>query len=400
MKLLDGTVIPSSFRAKSFDSGHGAYGVGKQNNLKIGTIIAVRYIDSTEGLQESKMNTSEGDSGIAYETVYDVKVDDMLYRPFIVNGCRMIQPFFGPNNYFEVIHESTASGTGFIEKTMFQQAAESLAGARCVLLFLEGESGAPVILGFLTHPSRKSKITKDKEIQMGFEFNGFGATIDKDGAFTLTAAGPFVPAINVPIGPIVETGIRVDPVNGPLTIAIDKQFNFTLTDIAGQIISVTHDSLVSGIIALDNGSDSIKISKAAAGGTIAIISSKTFSEACMEYTLDASTTAAITTKTLTIAADVSTEITTKNFKLQADIGAEINGAQVKIAAQTTFALECATMKLKGATGELLAILDEIFTGLGGCTVASPVGPCAPLQGAPQWAASVAAALIKLKGLMG
>lgn len=400
MKLSDGTVIPSSFRAKSMDLNHGVDKIAKQNNLKIGTVVAVRYIDSSYGLQSSQVQNSDGSQGSAYETVYDVKVDDMMYKPFMYSGCRVLKSFFGPNNYYEVIHESADLSPTYTERTLYLQQPESLAGARCVLLFLEGEATAPVILGFLNHPARKSKITNDKGVHLGFEFNGINVTIDKDGAFTLLAAGPLLPPASVVGVPLPEINIRKDPINGPLKISIDSQFNFSIEDVAGQYIKINHDTPLAGTIDVGNGSDSISIKKALAGGTITITSSKALDESCMNYTLDASLDASITTKKLTIGADVSTEVTTKTFKLDSGISTEIKTAQMKINCQATFALETATMSFKGAAGELLAILSDIFTGLGSCTVASPVGPCAPIQGAPQWAAQVQLALVKLKALMG
>jgi hypothetical protein len=382
------------------DLSHSIDKLSRHNNLKIGTIVAVRYIDTKEGLQASQVQNSEGSQGSAYETVYDVKIDDMMYKPFMYSGCRVLKSFFGPNNYYEVIHESADLSPTYTERTLYAQQPESLAGARCVLLFLEGEATAPVILGFLNHPARKSKVTNDKGVHLGFEFNGINVTIDKDGAFTLLASGPLLPPASAIGVPLPELDIRKDPINGPLTIAIDSQFNFSLTDVIGQMISVTHDSPLTGIIEVGNGSDSISIEKAVAGGTISIISSKSLSESCMDYVLDASLSADITTKTLKIGADVSTEITTKTFKLDSSVSAEIKTAQMKINCQATFALETATMSFKGAAGELLSILNDIFTGIGSCTVASPVGPCAPMQGAPQWAAQVQLALVKLKALMG
>jgi hypothetical protein len=192
----------------------------------------------------------------------------------------------------------------------------------------------------------------------------------------------------------------MDPINGPLTIMIDKQFNFSLTDVIGQTISVTHSSPLAGTITVSNGSDTIEIAKAPTGGAISITSSKSLSEKCIEYALEATASSSIKTKTLTIGADVSAEIKTGNFKLDASIGTDIKTAQMKIDCQATFALKTTTMSFKGASGELLSIINDLFTGLGACTVASPVGPCAPVQAAPQWAAQVQMALVKLQSLMG
>ena len=400
MKLSDGSVISSSLGLSPIDLSTGSNNIKRQNNLKIGTVVAVRYIDSTEGIQMSRVQNSSGGEGTAYETVYDVKVDDMMFRSFIYAGCRVLKSFYGPNNYFEVIHESASISPTYSDSTLFSQTASMLTGSRCILAFLEGESTVPIILGFLTHPARKSQIAEADEIQLGFEFNGFGVKVDKEGAVTITAAGPLTPPVGVLAGSVPETGVRMDHINGPLTIEIDNQFNFALTDVAGQYVNIKHDSPISGGIEIGNGSDSIAINLSPAGGEIAITSSKSLAESCLEYTLDATTSADITAKTFSISADVSAEIKTGNYKLDASIGANLKAAQMKIEAQTTFALKCTTMKLEGAAGELLSILNDLFTGLGGCAISSPVGPCAPIQAAPQWAATVATALVKLKDLMG
>lgn len=400
MALNDGTIISSAFGAGSLDLSLGTHGIGRQNNLKIGTVIAVRYIDSTNGIQMSQSRNSKGKDGFAYETVYDVKIEEMMYKSFIFPGCRVLKPFFGPNNYFEVIHESADISPTYAERRLLAENASSLAGARCILAFLEGEASAPIILGFLNHPARKSKITEDKGIHLGFEFNGINVTIDKDGAFKLIASGPLLPPTSIPAVPLPEIDIRQDPINGPLTIAIDSSFNFELTDVVGQTISLTHGTPVTGSILIGNGDDSISIDLSPLGGTISITSSKSLSEECEDYVLSAGVSADITTKALTINADVSTEITTGNFKLDSSIAAEFKAKQIKIDSMTTFALKTTTMSFKGASGELLAILDEIFTALGTCIIASPVGPCSAIQASPQWAAQIQLALVKLKSLMG
>lgn len=400
MRLSDGTILSAAFGSEPLDLNQRGSS-GRQSKLKIGTIIAVRYVDSKEGLQMSKVQDSTGkEYATAYETVYDVKIDDMMSRPFMCVGCRVLKPFYGPNNYFEVIHESADLSTTYTQNTSLTQESDSLAGSRCVLLFLEGEASAPVILGFLNHLARPSKVTNAQGVHLGFEFNGINVTIDKDGAFTLLASGPLLPPASIPYTPLPELDVRLDPINGPLTISIDKQFNFSLLDIVGQTISITHSSPLAGAIEIGNGDDSVLIEKAAAGGTITITSSKALAESCIEYTLDATSSIDMTTKTFTIGADVSAEITTGNFKVDASIGLDLKTPQMKIECQATFALKTTTMSFKGGTGELLSIINDLFTGLGGCTVASPVGPCAPLQGAPQWPATVQMALVKLQGLMG
>ena len=109
---------------------------------------------------------------------------------------------------------------------------------------------------------------------------------------------------------------------------------------------------------------------------------------------------ALTTLDLKISADVSTAIETGDMKLSSKIGFAVEAVDVKIAAKVGFAVDATTVSIKGKTGELLALVKELLEGIGACTPASPTGPCAPIQGAPQWAAKVLPALTKLAGMTG
>lgn len=438
MKLSDGTVIPSALRASTLDTSHGQKGILKFSYLKLATIIAVRYVDSEDkdGIQSSQSVDEKGAKQDAYETVYDVRVDENGYRPVIINGCRALKPFYGVNNYFEVIHEASKTSPSFTMESpvpgvgLFGQSPDTLVGSRCVVLFIEGQPTAPVIVGFLTHPARKSKITKEKEQHLEFEFQGLKASIDKDGAFTLLAQGPLAPVPAVPPAPVPEVDLRMDPVNGPFSIEIDKEFNFNMYDVIGQTISITHDSPMSGIIDIGNGDDFISFEKAAAGGTVLLTSSKTLTIEAKDSTFDASQSLDVTSPAFTLTADTSAEFTVGDWKveaskstsikspqikveasstaefkvgdlkIEASTGAEVKAPKLKADVQTAFELKCTTMKFTGATGELITLLAEILEGLGSATVASPLGPCAPIQGAPQWAAKVVPALEKFKKLKG
>ncbi len=438
MKLSDGTVIPSALRAAEMDLSHSQKNILKHNNLRIGTIIAVRYVDSADkaGVQSSQSVDAKGSLSDAYETVYDVRVDENSYRPVMVNGCRALKPFWGVNNYFEVIHESSKTAATFTESSpisgvgMFAQSPDTLVGARCVVLCIEGQPTAPVIVGFLTHPARKSKITKDQEHHLEFEFQGLKVSVDKDGAFTFLAQGPLLPPIAVPPAPVPELDVRMDPVNGPFSIEIDKQFNFTMYDVIGQTISMTHDSPVAGIIDIGNGDDFISFEKAAAGGTVSLTSSKALDIIAQESTFESSKSLDITSPAFTLTAETSAEFTVGDLKIdaskstqftcpqikveasktaeftvgdlkiEASKGAAVKAQKFSIEAQTAFEVKCTTMKFTGGSGELLAILKEIIEGIGSATVASPLGPCSPVQAAPQWAAKVLPALTKLQSLMG
>lgn len=438
MKLPDGTIIPTALRASKIDASHGNSKILKFSYLKIATIISVRYIDSSDksGIQSSQSVDKKGSLQDAYETVYDVRVDESSARPVIINGCRALKPFYGVNNYFEVIHESSKTSSTFTQESpvpgigMFSQSADTLVGSRCVVLFIEGQPTAPVIVGFLTHPARKSKITKDKEQHLEFEFQGLKVSVDKDGAFTMLAQGPLAPIPAVPPAPVPETDLRLDPVNGPFSIEIDKKFNFNMYDVIGQTISITHDSPAAGIIKIGNGDDFISFEKASMGGTVSLTSSKALNIVAQESTFESSKSLDITSPAFTLTAETSAELTvgdlkidaSKNteltcpkikveastsaeftigdLKIEASTGAALKAKQLKVESDTTFELKCKTMKLTGGSGELLDLLTKIVEGIGKATVASPLGPCAAISASPQWATDVLQSLTKLKSLMG
>lgn len=436
MKLSDGTVIPSAARLKDTNTSHGHDRVYKDSNLKLGTIIAVRYVDSDDGIQGSKQYSSKGAEGTAYDTVYDVRIDNNGYTPSIVPSCRVLKPFFGVNNYFEIVHESADLAATFAEKSpvpgmsALSQTANTMVGSRCVVLFLEGQPTAPVIVGFLTHPAMTSKLTKEKELHLDFEFQGLNVTVDKDGAFILKAQGPWIAIPPVPPASVIAPSVRMDPVNGPFSIEIDKQFNFTMYDVIGQTISITHDSPVAGIIEIGNGDDFISFEKAAMGGTVSLTSSKALDIVAQESTFESSKSLDITSPAFTLTADTSAELTVGDLKIdasksteltcpkikveastsaeftigdlkiEASTGAALKAKQLKVESDTTFELKCKTMKLTGGSGELLDLLTKIVEGIGKATVASPLGPCAAISASPQWATDVLQSLTKLKSLMG
>jgi hypothetical protein len=405
VKLSDGTVISSAFgtTGKS-DYSQGFGSIRKSDKLKIGTIIAVRTVDSTDGIQKSANNSSEGQTGSAYETVYDVRIDDQNARPFIFNGCRALKPFMGANNYFDMIHESADLNTLYTESDptgiggVFASPSFSLVGSRCVVLCVENEPTAGVILGFLQHPARKSKITKDKELHMEMEFNGLNISIDKDGAFKIEANGPFIPTVAPPAVPVPEGILRANPIAGPFTIEITKDMQFRLQDNLGQMISVDRQAME---MEITNGTESIKLIK-----SLIPIQGQMLINVGGEMTVAANSGVYGFTKSLElstldfqIVADKSMSVKTANAEFTADLGFKVDAMQIAHKAKTTYEVEATTLKLKGAAGELLALIYEMIDGMSKLTIASPTGPCAPLNAAPQWA-PVMAALIKLKTITG
>ncbi len=400
MKLSDGTVLASAYRAQNAQIAHGVDHVKRSDRLKIGTIVAVRNVDSTEGLQKSANNSSKGVEGSPYETVYDVRVDDHNARPFIFNGCRALKPFMGANNYFEVIHESADLSPTYIEQGpagLFAAAAESLVGSRCVILCIEGEPTAPTILGFLQHPGRTSKITEDMGLHMEFEFNGFKCSIDKDGAFKIEANGPYVDAISPPVGPVPDSSIRTNPLIGPFTVELDSGMNLSIKDNKNQEIRISRDD---GEMEVTNGSESIKLVQSLTGqGEIIINVGDKLTISAQKATIGFDVSCDLSTKQLAITADTSMSVDAGDVNFSAKKGFSADALEVKLTAKTNFKVDATKVSIKGATGELLALINELITAIGAITAASPIGPCAPIQAAPQWV-QVQLALQKLQGMTG
>lgn len=406
MKLSDGTVLASAYRAQPAQTAHGIDHVKKADRLKIGTIVAVRTVDASEGLQKSAVNSDEGQEGTPYETVYDVRVDDHNARPFIFNGCRALKPFMGANNYFDIIHESADISPTYIEQgpiSLFTAAAESLVGSRCVILCVEGEPSAPIILGFLQHPARTSKITEDMGLHMEFEFNGFKCSIDKDGAFLIEANGPYIDPIAPPIGPVPDSSIRQNPIAGPFSISLDADMVFSIFDNMGQTFTIDRGGPT---IQITNGSEDFTMSLTDAsismsvGQTFSVESSMgDYFEVSAPNGIQGSTPAAGGTSFSFKSGNVDITSANASFSMSQSGDVSFDGTTFAIAAQTSFSVDATTVAIKGKTGELLDLINQLITALGAITVASPTGPCAPIQGAPQWA-QVQAQLVKLQGMMG
>lgn len=403
--LADGTVIPSSFRAMPQNAEQGFQHIKKAESLKIATIIAVRYVDSTDGIQKSANNTKEKVDGTPYETVYDCRVDDGNVRPFIFNGCRVLRPFVGANNYFEMIHESADNSPTYTENGapgspvggIFASGAASLVGSRCVILCIEGAATAPAILGFLEHPGRTSKIKKEQGLHMEFEFNGVNVSIDKTGAFKLVGNSPYQPIAAPITGPIPASSLRADAAVGPFTMVLSKDMQFSVTDNEKQTIGMDR---VAKTMIFSNGASTFQLTKGDAGagkglltidGELAMNTKTSIFKFEKSLDLDA--------PEIKITGKTKIDATFGQATIKVDKKFDLSAQEVMIAGQTSFSVETSKVKIKGATGELLTIIAALIDAIGTLAANSPVGPCAPLTAAPSWA-QVMAELEKLKGMTG
>ena len=398
-KLSDGTIIPSSYHFVDLQLSHSTDTIKGMDTHKIGTIIGVRYVDSTTGIQESASQSKKKTTGTPYETVYDVRVDDHNNRSFVFHGCRVLKPFMGVNNYFEVIHESAEDSTTYAKDGLaglFSMSPESMTGSRCVVACIEGSVKAGIILGFIQHPARPSTIKKAMGLQMEFEFNGFKTTIDKNGALKILANGPFIPSVTLPLVPVVKSVIRANPLVGPFTISLDKDMTFLLKDNTDQMFELNRSK---GTITVGNGKESLIFKKPLFGpGETTLVAGKSYTVSATKCIATYDVSYAIATKEFSIKADVSTKIECGKCDITVKAATKISAASMEIKATTTFKVDAGKMAFKGATGELITLLTAILDGIGKIKPISPVGPCGPLMGTPDWAA-VLPDITKLKGLM-
>lgn len=397
MKLSDGTIIPSAANSAAFNLKHGVKHLQQVTNLKVGTIIAARTVDDTQGVNLTASHSSAGAGKKPLETVYDVKIDDMGSRAVMYTSCKVLKPFFGVNNYFDMVHEAADNSSTFNEDTVFISVARSLVGSHVVILCIEGRTDAGVIMGFLQHPARPSKITKDMGLHLAFEFNGFNTSIDKDGAFKIESNGPLLDSVSAIEVTVPEMTVRKNPLVGPFTIQLTKDMDFSIFDNKDQKISIDRTN---GKMSIGNGSELIEITKAVGGGTLAITVGATTTFTTKDFTLSASNSIAAKGKDITYTADGKFSLTASEITQEGKSKWSIKSPQVEIKADSTFKVDAGKVAIKGSSGELLALIAELIEGVGKSIVNSPVGPCSPVESAPTWAATVTTALQKLKAMTG
>jgi hypothetical protein len=110
------------------------------------------------------------------------------------------------------------------------------------------------------------------------------------------------------------------------------------------------------------------------------------------------------TTTVTIAGGISGQEVTIDTKGDISLSAlksvSVSGLDVSVSSKKTIAIEAKLgISITAKGSELLDLLTQLIDEIGGLTVSSPVGPCAPIMGSPTWA-KVMAVQAKLKLMMG
>ena len=367
----------------------GYHGRFKTHSLMLGTIIDVQYITDVGNSSSVDIpvdlstkipqNTAPQD---AYDTTYTVRVDMLGVYPQFFAGCRLISGLFGINNHCEIRHEACSDADGYDASKNLYSIPSVITGAKCIIGLLDGFVERPVILGFLRNPVTTTKKTKEDGLDFDFQFNGFAFQIDKDGQLIITADTPLPkPKQGDAANPIAKPQERPKPDEGkgPLTITISKDHELTILDDAKQQIRL---SQVDKKITITNENESIVVDKE--NKSIAITSSDIISEITKKTAIQSDDSWSLTSKAIELNADNTIKATTKDIKFIADKSATLQGNQIAIGNSST---------------ELLDIIYQLFDALSKVTVATPIGPAAPIAGAPQYP-QVLQLLTKLKSITG
>lgn len=282
-----------------------------------------------------KVYVDENDGDIRYL----VSVQDRIDK-FPVN-CRMMRRFGGVYNYEDVIYR----GYKTTDKPDPVAAFEAKAGDMVLVAYFRGEAREGLILGGMTHPAREIQLDPDDGPQYKSEFNGMETFINLDGEMTITFKGQptnLDGLSETPSEQIPEAEYDTDV--GSTYMKFDKKGGWQISDNSSedpQSILIDKDSKV---IIITAGKVIVKLDKDKEVVTM-------------------------TTKELEIDADDKITEKTKEYSLEASTSVKIKSDKIAIGSDSI---------------ELLDQLGQLIDAIGNLAPVSPVGPCAPLTGAPTW----------------
>lgn len=318
---------------------------GQDNRLCIGVIREVRNAKDTNELR------------------YMVEVyhrSDTMIVP-----CQMLRNYGGVYNYEDVI----LRGYTYNGSSNNQNGVMAMAGDVVLVGKIGGSGREGVILGGLTHPSRKSFLDAKKGPQYKSEFNGIETSINEDGEWTLTFKGQptnLDKLKNTPSDAVAAPEYDKDV--GTSYMKWDKTGSFTLSDEA------TDDDKIqrffvdkkNGTIDIDSGKINLKFTK----------KEQSVALKCKINETTAETSITDKTKKYAIEATDSMLITTPKFVVKGEkirLGEE--GASDWLILGTTYRKEDKKMNDEVATQLQKASIALMAAGAG-LTTAGGI-PCVP-----------------------
>lgn len=290
----------------------------------------------------------------SHDLRYLVEIQDRSNRVEV--NARLLRKFGGAYNY----EDTVLRGYKIDDKPDSVSSFDAKAGDTVLVAFLNGEAREAVILGGISHPSRKSPLNIKNGPQHISEFNGIETSINESGEYRLTFKA--LPTNLSKLNDKPSSAIKPPTYNtkiGGSYFLFDKTGSMHLNDVA------------------QNGPQSVKINKP--DGKIEIVSGN------IKLTLTKSSQSVdLQCKLVNISAADKMATTTKQFNVNASTSLSLKSPKVAI----------------GKDGvELLDQLFQLVEALSAVTPISPIGPCTPLKSTPQWGA-VAAVQNKVKSITG
>ena len=202
--------------------------------------------------------------GIVREEVYIEENDAYTYRVDVQTGgrrytlmCRQVEKFGDAYNYEEWKSRAGGPKVPLPSPPNYSR----MVGEVVIVAHIDGGHEG-IILGCLRHPSRKTKLLKDKMSYVS-EYNGLETTIDDDGAWKLKFQGT---AINAPLLKALPMGSPIpNPIYNPISsgsfMTFDKDGNFILSDASKVLPQTVKVDKPGGKISIISGNVSVIIEK-------------------------------------------------------------------------------------------------------------------------------------------
>lgn len=247
--------------------------------------------------------------------------------------------------------EGFGSVADFFEKTLRQKKAQKSKGytqmkgqngAICLMICLDGVSEKGIIIGFITHPDRKTTLKTD-EPRLEGEYNGVNIKVEPDGSTQLTFRGA-----------TDNDGKIVDKTQGDTTMAIEK--DGTLQIKHKGVTQRLEKKGKASLTAEDDISNTTKKNfNVTATESVNITATKDFNLKCAKLVAQAEGSAMLECQKLEV--NSQSEIKLKGSQLQVEAEAI---AKIKA---TTITLD-GLVNLGGDGGQPVLLLSTMFIGTG------------------------------------
>jgi hypothetical protein len=203
---LYNSVIPSSLLDVQDEDTSGLYKHAFMNfSLKSGVVL--KCYETTDSQNLNKLVPE-------YDVCVIEQDENRGVTSVIYHNCVMKELFGGIGDFFEYklrlpMNDNFKSNLNSIDQT----------GSIVLLLCLDGVDEKGLILGCLSHPRRKSTLTKENGQHLEGEFNGVNCQINSSGEFTITYKSK-----------TDENGIYADSTNGGTFLKFEKDGSIVLSD--------------------------------------------------------------------------------------------------------------------------------------------------------------------------